>query len=134
MEFGECLDNIRLRNAIKAYEKEEHKSAFQTFKSLASRDYSDSTDKSGIKIYELTEDDEKKSIALISMTSCYNKEKKLIQKEEIAFKISLELYSKKKYKEAFDIFFKLTSSTNDEIKFIVTCLKASYNISGYQKR
>ncbi|CAG8831544.1 25242_t:CDS:2, partial [Gigaspora margarita] len=104
MEFGEGLDDIRLRNAIKAYKKGEHKSAFQTFKSLASRDYSDSTDES-----ELTEDDKKKSTALISMASCYNKKKKLIQKEEITFKISLELYSKKKYKEAFDIFSKLTS-------------------------
>ncbi|CAG8852140.1 23572_t:CDS:1 [Gigaspora margarita] len=176
MDSGEDFDVIVLRNAIKAYNKREYKPAFQTFKSLASKDYSDSTDETGMKIYgqatfylalcymhghgvkqnkdyalsianhlltnkkynaawniyrELTEDGGMKFAALVNMAFCYNQEKKLIHNEEIAFKISLELYSKKKYKEAFDIFSKLTSSTNDEIKFIVTCLKASYNISGY---
>ncbi|KAF0399008.1 hypothetical protein F8M41_009791 [Gigaspora margarita] len=176
MDLGENFDVIVLKNAINAYKKGEYKLALQTFKSLASKDYSNSTDKNDMKIYgqatfylalcymhrhgviqnkgyalsianhllinkkyndawniyrELIEDEETKFTALVNMSICYNQEKKLFHNEEITFKISLELYSKKKYKEAFDIFSKLTSSTNDEIKFIVTCLKASYNISEY---
>ncbi|CAG8483464.1 10829_t:CDS:1 [Racocetra fulgida] len=77
---------------------------------------------------ELTKDDEVKLIALVYMAECF---KELIHKEELAFKIALELYSKKKYKESFDIFYKLSLSKNDEIKFLATCFIASYHISGY---
>ncbi|CAG8747754.1 7685_t:CDS:1, partial [Racocetra persica] len=78
---------------------------------------------------ELIEDDEIKLTALIKIASCYNK--KIIQSESLAFKIALELYSKNKYKESYEIFSKLSSSKNDVIKFLATCFKASYYISGY---
>ncbi|CAG8550666.1 25452_t:CDS:2 [Dentiscutata erythropus] len=57
------------------------------------------------------EDDEKKLKILIKMANCYQNYNKLFQNEDInTFKTALELYNKKKYKEAFDIFSKLTSN------------------------
>ncbi|KAF0366336.1 hypothetical protein F8M41_013638 [Gigaspora margarita] len=99
----EDFDVIVLKNAINAYKKREYKSALQTFKSLASKDYSDSTDKNDIKIY---------GQATFYLALCYMNGYGVIQNKGYALSIA-------------------NHYTNDEIKFIVTCLKVSYNISGY---
>ncbi|CAG8496731.1 7124_t:CDS:1 [Dentiscutata heterogama] len=172
---GKSWDDSRLKAAINEYNKRKYSSAFSTFKSLASYDYSDSFDKSEIKIYslstfylalcyihgngvkqdkpkalsitdhlynkgkyndawniyrELTEGDEMKLTALVKMTNCYQINEH-DPKEDNFFKVALELYNKKKYKEAFNIFSKFTSSRNSEIRFLATCFKAFYHISGY---
>ncbi|RIB17758.1 hypothetical protein C2G38_2186448 [Gigaspora rosea] len=142
-------DDSRLTTAIKEYSQGEYNLAFKTFKSLASEDYVNSDNKSEIKIYasqiiytkkkyedawniyrELTKDDETKLKALINMANCYQNYNGPVQNEDL-FKVALELYNIKKYNEAFNIFSKLTSSKNNEFKFLATCFKASYHISGY---
>ncbi|CAG8729922.1 293_t:CDS:1, partial [Gigaspora rosea] len=82
---------------------------------------------------ELANDDEIKLEALSIMEYYYNKGY-IKTNERHIFKIALELYSKDKYKKAYDIFFKLAANSKDkEIKFLSTCLEASYYITGYNR-
>ncbi|CAG8800095.1 5600_t:CDS:2, partial [Racocetra fulgida] len=79
---------------------------------------------------ELAKADNIKLNALKRMANYYNNG--YVKKDErLIFEIALELYSKKQYKDAYNIFLKLTNSNDSEIKLITTCFKASYYITGY---
>ncbi|CAG8762555.1 35789_t:CDS:1 [Gigaspora margarita] len=79
---------------------------------------------------ELAKADNIKLDALTRMANYYNNG--YVKKDErLIFEIALELYSKKQYKDAYNIFLKLTNSNDSEIKLITTCIKASYYITGY---
>ncbi|CAG8804003.1 9740_t:CDS:2, partial [Gigaspora margarita] len=54
IEIGESWDDSKLKIAINNYNRGEYQQAYPTFKSLASEDYVNSNDRSGIKIYEVT--------------------------------------------------------------------------------
>ncbi|CAG8707536.1 31416_t:CDS:2 [Gigaspora margarita] len=80
------------------------------------------------KYEELTKVDNIKLGALKQMANYYNNG--YVKKDERSiFEIALELYSKKQYKDAYNIFLKLTNSNGSEIKLITTYFKASYNIT-----
>ncbi|CAG8671329.1 15801_t:CDS:2, partial [Dentiscutata erythropus] len=79
---------------------------------------------------ELAKTDNIKLDALKQMANYYNNEH--VKKDErLIFEIALELYSKKQYKDAYNIFLKLTNSNDSEIKLITIYIKASYYITGY---
>ncbi|CAG8536471.1 8907_t:CDS:1, partial [Scutellospora calospora] len=82
------------------------------------------------RIYsELAKDDEVKLKALSNIADYYILGH--VRKDDLGFKIALEFYSKKKYEEVFKIFSILTFSQDSEIKFLVTCLMASYYLFGH---
>ncbi|CAG8717009.1 16603_t:CDS:1 [Racocetra persica] len=86
------------------------------------------------RIYsERAKDDEVKLKALSNIADYYILGH--VRRDDVlGFKIAFEFYSKKEYKETFEIFSILTFSQDSEIKFLATCLMASCYLFGHNVR